>query len=71
MNKLELILFNVGHGLSVALIEHPENYVTLIDLGSESSFSPLVYLGRERRLRPDILLLLIHMGIIFQTLKIL
>jgi competence protein ComEC len=55
VNKLELILFNVGHGLSVALIEYPENYVTLIDLGSEEYFSPLIYLSDERKLRPDVL----------------
>lgn len=36
MNQLELRVFNVGHGLSVALVERPENYVTLIDLGAET-----------------------------------
>lgn len=52
---LELILFQVGHGLSVALIEHPHNYVTLIDLGADSGFTPLRYLSLCRKLRPDIL----------------
>lgn len=55
MDKLELILFNVGHGLSVALIEHPVNYVTVVDMGSEDNFSPLYFLLNERRLRADIL----------------
>lgn len=55
MDKLELILFNVGHGLSVALIEHPENYVTVVDLGSENGSSPLYYLASKRKLRADIL----------------
>jgi competence protein ComEC len=55
MDKLELILFNVGHGLSVALIEHPENYVTVVDMGSEEDFSPLFYLTAQRNLRADIL----------------
>lgn len=55
MTELELILFNVDHGLSVALIEKPENYVTIIDLGSRSDFSPLRFLNNSRHLRPDIL----------------
>lgn len=55
MDKLELILFNVGQGLSVALIEHPENYVTVVDMGSEEDFSPLFYLTAQRNLRADIL----------------
>lgn len=55
MNKLDLIVFNVGHGLSVALIESPENYVTVVDLGREENFSPLMYLSQKRGLRPDIL----------------
>lgn len=55
MNKLELIVFRVGFGLSVALIEHPTNYLTLIDLGSASGFTPLKYLALKRKLRPDIL----------------
>jgi competence protein ComEC len=55
MNELELILYNVGHGLAVSLIERPENYVTQIDLGSEGNFSPLEYLLSSRRLRTDIL----------------
>lgn len=55
MKKLELIVFHVGFGLSVALIEHPANYVTLIDLGHSIGFTPLKYLGLKRNLRPDIL----------------
>lgn len=55
MDKLELILFNVGQGLSVALIEHPENYITVVDMGSEKSFSPLYYLSAKRKLRADVL----------------
>src|SRR5436853_3267105 len=54
MNMLELILFQVGHGLSLALIEHPNNYVTLVDLGADSGFTPLKYLALCRRLRPDV-----------------
>lgn len=55
MNKLEFILFNVGHGLSAALIELPEKYVTVIDLGSEGDFSPLKYLSLHRGLMADVL----------------
>lgn len=55
MNELELIVFHVGFGLSVALIERPANYVTLIDLGRSSGFTPLKYLALKRRLRPDVL----------------
>lgn len=55
MNELEFILFNVGHGLSATLIEHPERYVTVVDLGSEGHFSPLKYLADTRRLRADVL----------------
>lgn len=55
MDKLELILFNVGHGLSVALIEHPENYVTVVDLGSDDNLSPLTHLSQQKRLRADLL----------------
>jgi len=55
MDMLELILFRVGHGLSLALIEHPANYVTLVDLGADSGFTPLKYLALIRRLRPDVL----------------
>ncbi|MBZ5696770.1 MAG: hypothetical protein LAN36_15600 [Acidobacteriia bacterium] len=55
MNKLELVVFNVGHGLSVALIERPENYVTLVDLGAETGFTPLKYLSLNMKLRPDVL----------------
>lgn len=55
MNKLELILYKVGHGLALSLIEYPEKYVTQIDLGSEGDFSPLEYLSESRGLRPDIL----------------
>ena len=54
MNKLELIVFNVGHGLSVALVERPENYVTLIDLGAETGFTPLKHLSLKMKLKPDI-----------------
>src|SRR4029077_13718566 len=50
-----LIVFNVSHGLSVALVERPENYVTLIDLGASEEISPLEDLGRKKSLRPDIL----------------
>lgn len=55
MDKLELILFNVGHGLSVALIERPEGYVTVVDMGSEEDFSPLHYLASVEQLRADII----------------
>jgi len=55
MNKLELIVFNVGHGLSVALIERPENYVTLIDLGAETGFTPLKHLRLQDKLTVDVL----------------
>lgn len=55
MEQLELILYNVGHGLAVSLIEYPDKYVTQIDLGSEGNFSPLEYLSSSRRLRPDVL----------------
>jgi competence protein ComEC len=55
VDKLELILFNVGQGLSVALIEHPEDYVTVVDLGADENFSPLNYLVAARGLRADIL----------------
>ncbi len=57
MNHLELIVFNVGHGLSVAMIEQPERYVTLVDLGSEGPFSPVQSLARDRGLRADVLYL--------------
>jgi len=55
MNELELIVFHVGFGLSVALIERPANYVTLVNLGSSIGFTPLKYLRLKRRLRPDVL----------------
>ncbi len=55
MERLELIVFNVGHGLSVALIERPENYLTLIDLGCSDDFSPFEYLLNTMKLYPDIL----------------
>ena len=55
MNMLELILFRVGHGLSVALIEHPENYIVVIDLGAEVGFTPLKFLLLKRKLRANIL----------------
>lgn len=55
MDKLELIVFNVGHGLSVALVERPTQYVTLVDLGAETGFTPLKYLSLKFKLRPDVL----------------
>jgi beta-lactamase superfamily II metal-dependent hydrolase len=55
MNQLELIVFNVGHGLSVALVERPENYVTLIDLGADSGFTPLKHLALKLKLKADVL----------------
>ena len=55
MEKLELIMYNVGHGLAISLIEYPDKYVTQIDLGSDYNFSPLRYLSQSRQLRPDIL----------------
>lgn len=55
MDKLELIVFNVGHGLSVALIERPESYVTLIDLGADTGFTPLMHLALKMKLKPDVL----------------
>lgn len=55
MNQLELRIFNVGHGLSVALVERPENYVTLIDLGAETGWTPLKYLSLKLKLKPDVL----------------
>lgn len=47
MNELELIVFNVGHGLSVMLRELPSDYITLIDLGSDENLSPLEYLSKR------------------------
>jgi beta-lactamase superfamily II metal-dependent hydrolase len=55
MNQLDLIVFNVGHGLSVALVEKPENYVILIDLGASTGFTPLKHLDLKLKLKPDIL----------------
>ena len=55
LNRVELILHNVGHGLAVSIIEYPTKYVTQIDLGSDDAYSPLEYLSRTRRLRSDIL----------------
>jgi len=55
IQELELIVFRVGHGLSVALIEKPSNYVVMVDLGADVGFTPLKYLNLQRRLRPDIL----------------
>lgn len=52
MNKLELMVFNVGHGLSVALVERPENYVTLVDLGADTGFTPLKHLSLKLKLKP-------------------
>jgi beta-lactamase superfamily II metal-dependent hydrolase len=55
MTNLELKVFNVGQGLSVALIEHPEKYVTLIDLGASTGFTPLKHLSLKYQLRVDVL----------------
>lgn len=55
MNQLELRVFNVGHGLSVALVERPENYVTLIDLGAETGWTPLKFINLNLKLKPDVL----------------
>lgn len=41
IEKIELRLFNVGHGLSCMIRECPTNYVILFDLGSDSNCSPL------------------------------
>jgi len=49
------MVFNVGHGLSVAFVERPANYVTLIDLGAESGFTPLKSLSLKFNLRPNVL----------------
>lgn len=54
MNQLELMVFNVGHGLSVALVERPENYVMLVDLGADSGFTPLKHLSLKLRIKPDV-----------------
>lgn len=55
VDSLDLRVFNVGHGLSVALIEKPENYVTLVDLGTDIGFTPLKYLSLKLGLKPDVL----------------
>jgi beta-lactamase superfamily II metal-dependent hydrolase len=55
VNKLELRVFNVGHGLSVALIERPENYVTVVDLGASTGFTPLKHLSLVMKVKPDVL----------------
>ena len=55
MERLELIVFHVGHGLSVALIEKPANYVTLVDLGASSGFTPLKELRLRFQVKPDLL----------------
>jgi hypothetical protein len=55
VNQLELLVFDVGHGLSVALIERPENYVTLFDLGADTGFTPLKHLSLQSKLKPDVL----------------
>jgi hypothetical protein len=31
MNKLKLIVFDIGNSLYNVLIEYPENYVTVVD----------------------------------------
>src|SRR6266436_116759 len=54
MDKLELMVFNVGHGLSVALVERPSRYVTLVDLGAETGFTPLKHLALKCKLKPDV-----------------
>lgn len=54
MDKLELMVFNVGHGLSVALVERPSPYITLIDLGADTRFTPLKYLRLKLGLIPDV-----------------
>src|SRR5260370_2369342 len=55
MEKVELMVFNVGHGLSVALVERPSPYITLIDLGADTGFTPLKYLRLKLHLQPDVL----------------
>lgn len=55
MTNLELIVFDVGQGMSVALIERPENYITLIDLGASTGFTPLKHLRLKYKLIPDVL----------------
>ena len=55
LNQVELIIYNVGHGLAISIIEYPTKYVTQIDLGSDEGYSPLEYLNRTRGLRSDIL----------------
>ncbi len=55
MNQLDLRVFNVGHGLSLALIEKPENYITMIDLGAETGWTPLKFMVLNLKLRPDVL----------------
>ena len=52
MEKLQLKVFNVGHGLSIMFRELPEEYITLIDLGADNQTSPLEYL-RKRKLKAD------------------
>jgi len=54
MNSLELRVFDVGQGLSVALIEKPDNYVTLVDLGANNGFTPLKFLRTRLKLVPDV-----------------
>jgi len=54
MTSLELIVFNVGQGMSVALIERPENYITLVDLGARTGFTPLKHLRLKYKLIPDV-----------------
>jgi len=55
VDRLELIVFNVGHGLSVALAERPSQYVTLIDLGADTGFTPLKHLALKLKLKPDVI----------------
>lgn len=56
MNSLDLRVFNVGQGLSVALVEKPENYVTLVDLGSNTGFTPLKHMVLNLKLpKPNVL----------------
>lgn len=54
MDSLDLRVFNVGQGLSVALTENPEHYVTLFDLGANSGFTPLKHLSLRLKLKPDV-----------------
>jgi len=54
LEKLILIVHNVGQGLAVSFIEYPSKYVTHIDLGADVYHSPLGYLSSEYHVYPDI-----------------